>query len=149
MDTSNGTIVALTRTCRACPEQWEGETADGRAIYLRHRHGCGYVNIGPGIIAAITAGWGPPFEPGGRTLLAWVDEDWDGMLCPGALPHILYLAGLSLTPELEARLHTSPGVDDVIADVLAAAAELGIHLTGGSMSTDAPPGNSNVVGSQR
>lgn len=32
-------LVRLAQTCRACPSQWEGETVDGQAVYVRYRHG--------------------------------------------------------------------------------------------------------------
>ena len=32
-------IVMLEQTCGACPSQWEGQLADGRALYVRYRHG--------------------------------------------------------------------------------------------------------------
>lgn len=32
-------IKNLTRTCESCPAQWEGETSDGRQIYIRYRWG--------------------------------------------------------------------------------------------------------------
>lgn len=31
--------VALRQTCGGCPSQWEGETDDGREIYIRYRWG--------------------------------------------------------------------------------------------------------------
>jgi hypothetical protein len=33
------TITELQQTCVACPSQWEGRLADGRALYIRYRHG--------------------------------------------------------------------------------------------------------------
>ncbi len=32
-------LVELTRTCEACPAQWEGRTDDGRYVYMRYRWG--------------------------------------------------------------------------------------------------------------
>ncbi|GAJ20753.1 unnamed protein product [marine sediment metagenome] len=32
-------IIKLKRTCFACPAQWEGETSDKRAVYIRYRWG--------------------------------------------------------------------------------------------------------------
>lgn len=29
----------LQRTCIACPSAWEGETEDGREVYIRYRYG--------------------------------------------------------------------------------------------------------------
>ncbi len=33
------TTVSLAQTCDACPAQWEGRLTDGRALYVRYRHG--------------------------------------------------------------------------------------------------------------
>ena len=32
-------VAHLTMTCSACPTQWEGETEEGVAIYIRYRYG--------------------------------------------------------------------------------------------------------------
>lgn len=32
-------IKSITQTCIACPSQWEGETVDGKEIYIRYRWG--------------------------------------------------------------------------------------------------------------
>lgn len=32
-------VTKLIRTCSACPSQWEGETEDGRYLYIRYRWG--------------------------------------------------------------------------------------------------------------
>lgn len=32
-------VVALKKTCIACPSQWEGILKDGRVVYARYRHG--------------------------------------------------------------------------------------------------------------
>lgn len=32
-------VAELTKTCGACPAQWEGKTACGKYIYARYRHG--------------------------------------------------------------------------------------------------------------
>jgi hypothetical protein len=39
-------LVALKRTSIACPSQWEGDLEDGRAIYIRYRHG--HLSVGTG-----------------------------------------------------------------------------------------------------
>jgi hypothetical protein len=33
-------VVRVVQTCEACPSQWEGFLADGRAFYARFRGGC-------------------------------------------------------------------------------------------------------------
>lgn len=32
-------IKKLTKTCEACPSQWEGEFEDGSPVYIRYRWG--------------------------------------------------------------------------------------------------------------
>ena len=32
-------VDRLSRTCYACPSQWEGTLANGQSIYIRYRHG--------------------------------------------------------------------------------------------------------------
>lgn len=46
-------ITELTRTCEACPSQWEGRTADGDYVYIRYRWGTLSVGIGNSIDSAI------------------------------------------------------------------------------------------------
>lgn len=46
-------LVALKKTCTACPSQWEGELDDGRAVYARYRHGELSVGVGGDIEEAI------------------------------------------------------------------------------------------------
>ncbi len=36
-------VNKIVQTCGACPSQWEGSLDDGRAIYIRYRHG--YLSI--------------------------------------------------------------------------------------------------------
>jgi hypothetical protein len=48
-------LVSLSRTCCACPSQWEGETDDGREIYIRYRHGSLSWGIGDTLDAAVDA----------------------------------------------------------------------------------------------
>ena len=38
-------VTKLVMTCGACPSQWEGETDDGRFVYVRYRHGCLTVSV--------------------------------------------------------------------------------------------------------
>lgn len=47
------TVTKLTQTCGACPAQWEGETADGRSVYVRYRWGCLRVSFGPTVMDAV------------------------------------------------------------------------------------------------
>ena len=39
-------VIALRNTSIACPSQWEGTLEDGRAIYVRYRHGALSVGVG-------------------------------------------------------------------------------------------------------
>jgi hypothetical protein len=47
-------VVALEKTCTACPAQWEGKLEDGRALYARYRGGLLRVGIGKDIEDAHT-----------------------------------------------------------------------------------------------
>jgi hypothetical protein len=47
------TVVALNKTCVACPSQWEGALDDGRAVYARFRHGHLSVGIGETVEGAV------------------------------------------------------------------------------------------------
>jgi hypothetical protein len=38
-------LKSLTKTCDACPAQWEGETVDGGIFYARYRWGYLYVTV--------------------------------------------------------------------------------------------------------
>ena len=40
----------------ACPAQWEGETVDGRDVYVRYRHGTLHVDLDGFIIFKRTVG---------------------------------------------------------------------------------------------
>jgi hypothetical protein len=46
-------VVALEKTCFACPAQWEGELEDGRALYARYRGGGLSVGVGAGVEEAV------------------------------------------------------------------------------------------------
>jgi hypothetical protein len=39
-------IKEFRKTCQACPSQWEGETEDGKEIYVRYRHGHLTIDVG-------------------------------------------------------------------------------------------------------
>lgn len=47
------TVAWMMQTCGACPSQWEGELQDGRAVYIRFRHGWLQVGAGPDVDAAV------------------------------------------------------------------------------------------------
>jgi hypothetical protein len=46
-------VLALKKTCLACPSQWEGALEDGRAVYARFRHGHLSVGIGGTVEEAV------------------------------------------------------------------------------------------------
>jgi hypothetical protein len=46
-------VLTLTKTCLACPSQWEGTLDDGRVVYARFRHGHLGVGIGDTVKAAV------------------------------------------------------------------------------------------------
>jgi hypothetical protein len=46
-------VIALKRTCLACPSQWEGNLADGRAVYARYHHGELSIGVGDEIDEAV------------------------------------------------------------------------------------------------
>ena len=46
-------VVALEKTCTACPSQWEGTLGDGRTLYVRYRGGALSVGVGQGIDEAV------------------------------------------------------------------------------------------------
>jgi len=50
-------VVALKRTCIACPSQWQGTLEDGRVMYARYRGGALSVGVGDDIDAAVRNGW--------------------------------------------------------------------------------------------
>ena len=50
-------VVALEKTCFACPAQWEGTLEDGRTIYARYRGGALSVGIGDDLDKAVENGW--------------------------------------------------------------------------------------------
>jgi hypothetical protein len=39
-------IARTVQTCRAFPSQWDAWTSDGDKLYLRFRHGFGFVELG-------------------------------------------------------------------------------------------------------
>ena len=69
------TVVALTKTCLACPSQWDGVLEDGRAIYARYRHGALSVGIGDDPEEAVRNSWTE------RALYAdYVGDGFDGFM---------------------------------------------------------------------
>lgn len=64
-------VTEITRTCSACPAQWEGRLDDGRFIYIRFRWGCLGVEVGSTPDKAID----------GETVFEWTDTSgWNGFM---------------------------------------------------------------------
>lgn len=47
------TITKITKTCAACPAQWEAKTDDGMVVYIRYRWGGLSICIGDTIDNAV------------------------------------------------------------------------------------------------
>jgi len=67
-------LKSAKRTCSFCPTQYEGETVDGRHVYVRFRWGYLAVYVGPTVDDAIRSD-----EP----IFEW--RDWDPLL--GVMEH--------------------------------------------------------------
>jgi hypothetical protein len=70
-------LVALAKTCNACPSQWEGATDDGRHLYVRYRSGRLGWGLGDTIEEAVYA------EPDNRQTIS--PDDLDGFLMTGEM----------------------------------------------------------------
>jgi hypothetical protein len=74
----NGEIILqwLTKTCEACPAQWDGETILGKAVYVRYRHGILAVEVED----ETTWRWrlGAPYD-------GWLEEEALFTACQGVL----------------------------------------------------------------
>ncbi len=46
-------VIELRQTCPSHPAQWEGRTADGRAVYVRYRWGSLQVGVGASLSDAV------------------------------------------------------------------------------------------------
>jgi hypothetical protein len=46
-------VTTLVRTCLRSPSQWQGQTSDGRVVYVRYRWGCLEIGIGTSLDDAI------------------------------------------------------------------------------------------------
>jgi hypothetical protein len=49
-------VVALRKTCLACPSQWEGLLEDGRTVYAHYRGGALGVGVGSDVDEAVGNG---------------------------------------------------------------------------------------------
>jgi len=75
------TVAKVTKTCGACPAQWEGQTNDGRFVYARYRWGYLCIGLGDSLGAAIAAEGGIIFE--------WENPDhWHGFMEYEELVHL-------------------------------------------------------------
>ena len=50
---NNLKLIELTRTCIACPSQWEGKLSSDEYIYIRYRHSFFSVGIGTTLDKAV------------------------------------------------------------------------------------------------
>lgn len=64
-------IKSILKTCDACPAQWEGETEKGCEVYVRFRHGFGYIMVASEPGADVFAG---------ETVFNWEGEPGMGVL---------------------------------------------------------------------
>lgn len=108
------TITSLTRTCLAVPSQWEGETSDGAAVYLRYRGGVFRLHVGPGVWEALDR------EP----VFVWEsDDDMDGWMTDdqlrAILPDWITLAPDAIAPEEWIDEETMDAAQDRAIDNLA------------------------------
>jgi hypothetical protein len=46
-------VTTLVRTSLRSPSQWEGQTSDGRTIYVRYRWGCLEIGLGTSLDDAV------------------------------------------------------------------------------------------------
>ena len=54
MPTEKIVVTTLVRTCLRSPSQWEGQTSDGRFVYVRYRWGSLEIGIGQSLEDAIS-----------------------------------------------------------------------------------------------
>jgi hypothetical protein len=52
-------IIAIEKTCIACPAQWEGKVESGETFYVRYRHGFLTIGFGGDLDAAVEVASGP------------------------------------------------------------------------------------------
>lgn len=65
-------IMEISKTCEACPAQWEGRLDDGQYIYVRFRHGRLSIKVGGPTIAEAVMG---------ETVFSWTSGgDLDGYM---------------------------------------------------------------------
>lgn len=78
-------IVEITRTCIACPSQWEGVTEDNRWVYIRYRWGKLRANIGK--IDSAGSDW--TFDDTKHVFTLELGDSFDGLLEYSELKKIL------------------------------------------------------------
>ena len=69
-------IAEMTMTCGACPSQWEGETADGKFVYIRYRHGWFGCGLGDTDYEAVLN----EMTPGKQAVFMYVPREADGYM---------------------------------------------------------------------
>lgn len=76
-------LTSLTRTCFACPSQWEGELEDGSKVYIRYRWGRLGMGIGETLDHAI--------QGNDAHYSIQLGDDYDGWLSTEEMLRILNL----------------------------------------------------------
>ena len=89
-------IIALTRTCRANPSQWEGESEHHAAVYIRERYDDAYVLVGPSMETALNR-----LYAGGEPVYEWIGEFREDGMTLAALRAVLP-DWIEIAPDTEA-----------------------------------------------
>lgn len=95
-------IDRIVQTCAACPSQWEGFLTDGRAFYIRFRHGSLYMDVHP---------TNPLQKEDSERVLDWDDDtNWRGEMDYAELCSILSRAGITAPPEMNSDNRWHPHI---------------------------------------
>lgn len=78
-------LKSLVKTCFAVPAQWEGETEDGREVYVRYRYGQLKAYVGDPDLKD------PYWEMGEKIINRQIGDDLDGLM---DTPEMLRRTGL-------------------------------------------------------
>lgn len=76
------TVTKLTKTCGACPAQWEGKTVDGAFVYVRYRYGRLTVSLSRESMADAVVATPSFLVSHGDRLNGWMEEDTLRRLVP-------------------------------------------------------------------
>lgn len=86
-------VTHITKTCGACPAQWQGTTDDGLHIYARYRYGRLLVGVGSTLEEAVD------LAMSGRLIEVRFGDTYDGTLEYDQLKE--HTAGRIVWPERE------------------------------------------------